>query len=236
MGAREPCDGDDRRASGADGSCGADHRHGRRREPSPSGLRHRQAPRTDADRRRDRAGRARALGTHVLAPDGRRSGLAGRRIRPAQAALRPPAAARARLLRPPADRPADVPRDRRSAGGALLPRLRARVHLAVDPHDRARGHRDDRDRTAPGPDLARAGAVRGADLLPLRAPRAPGDPGDSAAHRRADSRCRGEHLGGARRQGLRARAPPAGALPGQRRARVLARRWWPRAWKRSTTR
>ena len=71
-----------------------------------------------------------------------------------------------------------------------------------------------------GADLARARAVRGADLLPLRPPRAPGDPGDPAAHRRADRGRRGEHLRGARRQGLRARAAPARALPGQRRARL----------------
>ncbi len=164
--------------------------------------------------------RAVALGVHVLAADGRRAALARRRIRPAQAALRPPAAARARLLRPPADRPADVPCDRRPAGRALLPRLRARVHPPVDPDDRARGDRDDRHRTAPRPDLARARAVRRADLLPLRPPRAPGDPADPAAHRRADRRRRGEHLRGARRQGVRPRAAPAAALPGQRRARV----------------
>ncbi len=47
--------------------------------------------------------------------------------------LRPPPAARARLLRPPADRPADVPRDRRSAGRPLLPRLRPRLHPAIGP-------------------------------------------------------------------------------------------------------
>ena len=51
------------------------------------------------------------------------------------------------------------------------------------------------------------GAVRRADLLPLRPPRAAGDPGDPAAHRRADRRRRGEHLRRARRQGVRARGP-----------------------------
>ena len=54
--------------------------------------------------------------------------------------------ARARLLRPPADRPADVARDGRPAGRALLPRLRARLHRAVGADDRARRGRDVRHR------------------------------------------------------------------------------------------
>ena len=57
---------------------------------------------------------ARALGLHVLASHDRRAGVAGGRIRPARADVRPAAAPRAGLLRPPADRAADVARDRRS--------------------------------------------------------------------------------------------------------------------------
>ena len=170
----------------------------------------------------DPRGGARALGGHVLAADGRRAGVAGRRIRPARADLRPSAAPGARLLRPPADRPADVARHRGPAGRALLPRLRARVHPAVDPHDRARRHRDDRGQPRARPDRAGAGAVRGGHLLPLRPPRAARDPGGAAAHRRAHRRRRGEHHRGTRRQGVRPRASPARALPAQLRARLRA--------------
>ena len=67
-----------------------------------------------------------------------RTRLAGRRAGPAQPSLRPAAAARAVVLRPPADRPADVPRDRRPAVGSLLPRLRADLHRPVAGHDPAR--------------------------------------------------------------------------------------------------
>ena len=84
------------------------------------------------------------------------------------------------------------------------------------------GDRDDRDQPVARPDLAGAGAVRGGDLLPLRPPCAPRDPGGAAAHRRTDCRRRGEHLRRAHRQVLRARAAPAGALPPQRRAHVRA--------------
>ena len=52
-----------------------------------------------------------------------------------------PAGARARLLRPPADRPAHVARHRRPAGRALLPRLRPGLHPAVGADDRARRRR-----------------------------------------------------------------------------------------------
>ena len=74
--------------------------------------------------------------------------------------VRAAAAARARLLRPPADRPADVARDRRPAGRALLPRLRPRVHPAVGAHDRARRRGDDRHQPGARADRAGAGAVR----------------------------------------------------------------------------
>ena len=42
--------------------------------------------------------------------------------------------------------------------------------------------------------------------------------------------------GRARRQGVRARAPPAAALPATASGACSARRWSPPAWKRTTTR
>ena len=75
-----------------------------------------------------------------------------------------------------------------------------------------------------------------ADLLPLRPARAAGDPGNAAAHRRADRRRRGEHLGRPRRQGIRARGTAADALSRTPSVASSTRRWSPRAWKRSTTR
>ena len=180
-------------------------------------------PRNVADAgARDPGRGARALGAHLLAAPDRRTCLARRRIRPARAALPAPAAARAGVFRSPADRSADVARHRRPAGRALLPRLRAGIHPAVDPDDRARRRCDDRDRTPSRPDLAVPGAVCGADLIPLRPAHASGDPGGAAAHRRAHGRRRGEHLGRTRRQGVRARAAPAAALSPQRRPRVRA--------------
>ena len=103
--------------------------------------------------------------------------------------------ARARLLRPPADRPADVARHRRPAVRALLPRLRPRLHHAVGADDRARRGGDVRRATRPG------GASRSlpvpivvVDRRALRPALAPGAAGGPAADRRADRRRRGEHL------------------------------------------
>ena len=62
-----------------------------------------------------------------------------------QTLLRAPAAARARLLRRPADRAADVAGDRRPAGDPLLPRLRADLHHPEPADDRARQRGDVRD-------------------------------------------------------------------------------------------
>ena len=168
------------------------------------------------DPRRRRA----APGAHRRPPPDRRTRLARRRARPAQPHVRAPAGARARLLRPPADRPAHVARDRRPAGGALLPRLRPRLHPAVgaDHPARRRGHVRRAARAGGG--LAHPGADRGLRrraLRPALAPRAAGAP---AAHRRAHRRRRGEHRRRARGQVLRARGPPARALPRARRARV----------------
>ena len=198
---------------------------GHRRDPvadRPRDRRHRQRrPRRAraavrrADRRRRRA--ARLLGR---AADRLRQRLAGRRVRPAQRALRAPAGARARLLRPPADRPADVARDRRPAVDPLLPRLRLRVDRPERADDPLRGRGDVR----PGPrarrHVARAGAVRRRRRIPLRAPLAAGHPGGPAADRRADRGGGGERLRRARGQGVRGRAAPARALPPPGAARV----------------
>ena len=159
---------------------GADHAKHHELDPALA-----RSQRTGDDRDRDRRGRAGAVGLHLPAAHDRRPRLARDRVRPARAALQPPAAAGARLLRPPADGPADVARDGRPAGGPLLPRLRARVHPAGGPHDRPRRDRDARDRTEAGRDRADPRPVRRRDLPALRAQRAPGDPGGPAAHRRA---------------------------------------------------
>ena len=60
------------------------------------------------------------------------------------------------LLRPPADRPAHVARDGRPAGGALLPRLRPRLHHAVGADDPARRRGDVRRAARARGDLARS--------------------------------------------------------------------------------
>ncbi len=206
-----------------------------RRSPPDGAARARSPHAADAGARDPRRGAA-ALGGDVLAADGRRAALAGRRIRLARAGLRPSAAPGARLLRPPADRPVDVARHGGPAGRALLPRLRPRVHPAVDPHDRVGRRGDDRRQPRAGPDRARSSAVRGGHLLSLRPPRAACDPGGTAAHRRAHRRRRGEHHGGAGRQGVRPRAPPAASASNAAPGACSNRRWSPPAWKPPTTR
>ena len=137
-----------------------------------------------------------------------------------------PADARARLLRPPADRPAHVARDRRPAVRALLPRLRPGLHAPVGADDRPRRGGDVRRATRGWPRISLvARAVRGRHRRALRAPLAPGAAGGPAADRRADRRRRGEHLRRARRQGLRARGPPARALPRRASGASSTRRW-----------
>ena len=71
-----------------------------------------------------------------------------------------------------------------------------------------------------GRGVAHPRADRGLRRRALRPALAPGAAGAPAAHRRADRRRRGEHRRRARGQGLRARGPPARALPRARRARV----------------
>ena len=136
-----------------------------------------------------------------------------------------PAGARARVLRPPADRPAHVARDGRPAVRALLPRLRAVFMMQSALTILLAAVAMFVDRPAAGGDLAAAGAVRRARRRALRAPRAAGAAGGPAADRRADRRGRGEHLRRARRQGVRARGPPARALQRARRAASSTRRW-----------
>ena len=160
------------------------------------------------------------LGLSVGAATDRRPRLAGRRVRPAQHALRAVSAPRARLLRPPADRAADVAGHRRPPVGALLPRLRPDLHRPVDPHDRARRGGDVRPPARSGRAGAGARAVRRADREPLRQALAARAPGGSAADRRADRRRRGERLGRAGDQGVRAGGAPARAVPPFGSARV----------------
>src|SRR5205814_8630017 len=59
---------------------------------------------------------------------------ARRRDGPPERPLPAPGPALVRLLRPPPDRPADVARDGRPAGRALLPRLRPDLLLPEHPH------------------------------------------------------------------------------------------------------
>ncbi len=103
-----------------------------------------------------------AARAHVRSPPDRREGLGQRRVRPARALLRAPAAARARVLRRPADRPAHVARDGRPAVDPLLPRLRAHLPDSERVDAAARGRGDVRDQARP----RRAGAAPGADRRP----------------------------------------------------------------------
>ena len=94
--------------------------------------------------------------------------LAGGRIRPAPALLRPPAEARARLLRQPADRAADVAGDGRPRGDPLLPRLRPDLHHPDPADDRPRLDGDVHHQPAAGGAGADPGAVRRLDRLALQ--------------------------------------------------------------------
>ena len=134
-----------------------------------------------------------------------------------QTFYRAPAAARARLLRRPADRPADVAGDGRPAVDPLLPRLRPDLHHPepADDHPRRRG--DDRDQPAAGADRADPRPVRHLHRLALQPRLAAGAAGGAAADRRADRGSRGERLRDPHRQGLRPRGTPAAPLPARGR-------------------
>jgi len=201
-------------------------RRGRDGDDRPDPVPHRTRDRPDARRRplgppHARAGRAcrrRAAPRPDRGPPAARGPrLARRRARPAPADVRAPAVARARLLRPPADRPAHVARDGRPPVGALLPGLRPDLHAPVGAHDRARRGRDVRDAAPPRGDLLAARAVRRVRRRPLRPPLAARAARAPAAHRRADRGRRGERRRRARREGVRARGSPARALPRRRR-------------------
>ena len=132
------------------------------------------------------------------------------------------------LLRRPADRPADVARDGRPAGGALLPRLRPDLHRAVGAHDPDRGGRDVRASTPAWPrsSLAPMPFVIWVAFRYGRLNR-PATPGGAAAHRRADRGGRGERRRRARGQGLRAGGAPAAALRPRRSSACSTSRWSP---------
>src|SRR3954468_13742632 len=195
------------------------------RHPVAHRPRHRPHPRgrqggPDDARDRDPRRRRVAPGAHGGPALDRGTGVAGRRARPAQPHVRPPAGARARLLRSPADRPAHVARDRRPPGRALLPGLWPRLHPAVGAHHPARRHGHVRRAARAGGRLAHPGADRCLRLRALRPALAARAAGAPAAHRRAHCRRGGEHRRRARGQGLRARGPPARPLPRARGARV----------------
>ena len=127
------------------------------------------------DRRGDpcrggREGGADVRAAHDLGPSG-----PGDRARHAGGPLRPPARPVLRVLRPLPDRPADVARDRRPAGGAVLPRLRAHLLLPARDHRRL-GHRRARvRRLAPRADRPGDHADPGPRRVPLQ-PRLASDP------------------------------------------------------------
>ena len=173
-------------------------------------------------RRRDRASwrsRASAFSVARRLVAGQR--VARRRVRPAQPASTGTCrSSSSAFFDQPADRPADVARDRRPAVGALLPRLRPRVHRPERADDPARRRwRCSRSSPALAALALIAGAVRGARRRALRAPLAAGAAGGPAAHRRADRRRRGERLRRARGQGVRrARSASSSASATSRRS------------------
>ena len=130
-----------------------------------------------------------------------------------QHVLRAPAEARARLLRHPADRPADVAGDGRPGGDPLLPRLRADLHHPEPADDRPRLDRDVHHQPAAGGAGADPGAVRRLDRLALQPDLPARRPGGLPAGRRTDRGGGGERLRDPHRQGVRPRGIPAAPLP-----------------------
>ena len=200
----------DRARVAGDGGDRADPVAGRQRDRRGPGGR---PARRAAARPCDRRGGDPAPRIDLLAADRRRQGLARGRVRPALARLRAPAVARARLLRLPADRPADVARDGRPAVDPLLPRLRADLHHPERPDADHRRHGDVRDPARPRLPGAAPGAVRRAHRHALQPLLAAGAPGGAAADRRADRRGGGVGLRRPGRQGIRPRGSHAAAVP-----------------------
>ena len=174
-------------------------------------------------RRRSSASASLKAALHGRPPPHLRPAGARRRVRPAQRAVRAPPAALVRLLRPPPDRPADVARDGRPAGGPLLPRLRADLLLPARPHRRRRDRRDVLPRLAARADRARdhAGARRA--RVPLQPRLAPGAARRAAEAGRRRDRRRGEHRRRPRRQVVRAGAGRAGEVRGALGVRLRRR-------------
>ena len=108
-------------------------------------------------RRRDRRARGRARPDDGRPPPDLRLPGAGGRDGHAEQRLREASPPLVRLLRPPSDGPAHEPRDRRSPGRPLLPRLRP--HLLLPERVHGRGRRDLRL-----PDLVEARAGLDGDL------------------------------------------------------------------------
>ena len=135
------------------------------------------------------------------------------RVGHARCALRAPAAALVRLLRPAPDRAADVARDGRPADDPLLPRLRADLLRPARDHDRLRHRRPLLLRLAAGADRPRDHAAPRRRRVPLQ-PRL----ASRAARRAAEARRRRDRVGGVdrrhpRRQVVRPGGPGRGALP-----------------------
>ena len=154
-----------------------------------------------------------ALGPHRRPAARRGARLARRRAATAPDAVRPPAVARARVLRPPADRSAHVARDRRPAVRAVLPRLRPRLDPAVGADDRPsrRSRCSSSTRCSrsislvPVPFVVWVAARYGRRSRPALQ-EVQQRIAELTAEAEEDDRRR------ARRQGLRARGPPARAL------------------------
>ena len=189
--------------------------------------RHRGRPGHDGARlarRRDLDRRGHQGGADARPPDHLRPAGARDREGHARGAVRAPAAALVRLLRPPPDGPADVARDHRPAVGALLPRLRPDLLLPARAHRRLGDGRALRRRVEAGVDRARDHAADRRRRLPLQ-PRLASGPARGAA----EARRRRDGDGGVdrrrpRRQGVRAGGPPPGAVRARLRRRLRADR------------
>ena len=137
------------------------------------------------------------------------------RVGHARRALRAPAAALVRLLRPAPDRAADVAGDRRPADDPLLPRLRPDLLRAARDHDRLRHRRPLLLRLAAGADRARDHAASRRRRVPLQPRLASGAPRRAAEARRRRDRVGGVDRRHPRRQVVRPGGAGRGALPGR---------------------